>query len=163
MAPVTTLKIRPMSRCHTLNRSGKKESEKKGSEPFFVKGRPTRQDWIKKRALTPFLWAWGYGFDIWGQIFGVRVKTYRIRSQSPISNGVRFLYAAWMPRVTRNCPADLPVHVIQRGNNRQACFASDSDFKAFAHWLFEGASRFSVDIHAWVFMTNHVLCEASHK
>ena len=61
-----------------------------------------------------------------------------------------------MPRITRNCPADLPVHVIQRGNNRQTCFASDSDFKAFAHWLFEGASRFSVCIHAWVFMTNHV-------
>jgi putative transposase len=61
-----------------------------------------------------------------------------------------------MPRITRNCPADLPVHVIQRGNNRQACFASDSDFKAFAHWLFEGASRFSVHIHAWVFMTNHI-------
>ena len=48
------------------------------------------------------------------------------------------------------------MHVIQRGNNRQTCFASDSDFKAYAHWLFEATSRFGVDVHAWVFMTNHV-------
>ena len=54
------------------------------------------------------------------------------------------------------CPPGLPVHVIQRGNNRQACFASDSDFKAYANWLLEATLKFGVQIHAWVFMTNHV-------
>ena len=61
-----------------------------------------------------------------------------------------------MPRRSRQCPPGLPVHVIQRGNNRQVCFAADSDLKAYAHWLFEAAEQYGVDIHAWVFMTNHV-------
>ena len=61
-----------------------------------------------------------------------------------------------MPRKRRCCPPGLPVHVVQRGNNRQACFADDADRKAYAHWLREGAERFDVAVHAWVFMTNHV-------
>ena len=61
-----------------------------------------------------------------------------------------------MPRRRRLCPPGLPVHVVQRGNNRQICFASDADMKAYANWLYEGAGKFGVDIHAWVFMTNHV-------
>ena len=61
-----------------------------------------------------------------------------------------------MPRRRRFCPPGLPVHVVQRGNNRQVCFAADADMKAYAHWLHAGAVRFGVDIHAWVFMTNHV-------
>jgi len=61
-----------------------------------------------------------------------------------------------MPRQARKCPPGLPVHVIQRGNNRQVCFASDADLKAYANWLLEASLKFSVNIHAWVFMTNHV-------
>jgi len=61
-----------------------------------------------------------------------------------------------MPRLLRKCPVGFPVHVIQRGNNRQACFVADADRRAFAHWLHEGSVKFAVDIHAWVFMTNHV-------
>jgi len=45
---------------------------------------------------------------------------------------------------------------VQRGNDRQVCFASESDLKAYANWLREGADKFGVDVHAWVFMTNHV-------
>ena len=61
-----------------------------------------------------------------------------------------------MPRKRRYCPPGLPVHVVQRGNNRQVCFAGESDLKAYANWLREGAEKFGVDVHAWVFMTNHV-------
>jgi putative transposase len=61
-----------------------------------------------------------------------------------------------MPRQARFCPAGFPVHVIQRGNNRQAIFTSDDDLAAYAHWLAEGAQRFGVAVHGWVFMTNHV-------
>lgn len=61
-----------------------------------------------------------------------------------------------MPRLSRQCPPGFPVHVIQRGNNRQACFAAEADFKAYAKWLLEAALRFGMNIHAWVFMTNHV-------
>jgi putative transposase len=61
-----------------------------------------------------------------------------------------------MARLPRLCLPGIPQHVIQRGNNRQACFASNEDFAAYAHWLSEYAAKYQVEIHAWVFMTNHV-------
>ena len=61
-----------------------------------------------------------------------------------------------MPRRGRFCPVGCPIHVIQRGINRQTCFAADADIAAYAHWLAEGAQKFDVHIHGWVFMTNHV-------
>jgi len=61
-----------------------------------------------------------------------------------------------MPRSARFCPAGYPVHVVQRGVNRAICFTSDKDTAAYAYSLLEGAERYGVDVHAWVFMTNHV-------
>jgi len=61
-----------------------------------------------------------------------------------------------MPRRQRLCAVGIPQHIVQRGVNRQACFADDSDIAAYAHWLCEGASKYGVQVHAWVFMTNHV-------
>lgn len=61
-----------------------------------------------------------------------------------------------MARLPRVCPAGIPQHVIQRGNNRQVCFASEQDFAAYANWLKEYAKKLQVDLHAWVLMTNHV-------
>ena len=61
-----------------------------------------------------------------------------------------------MARLPRICLPGIPQHVIQRGNNRQACFASEEDFAAYAHWLDEFSRRYRVQVHAWVFMTNHV-------
>lgn len=61
-----------------------------------------------------------------------------------------------MPRHPRFCPVNYPVHVIQRGNNRQTLFTADKDISVYAHWLAEGAEKFGVKVHGWVFMTNHV-------
>lgn len=61
-----------------------------------------------------------------------------------------------MARRPRFSPVGIPQHIIQRGNNRQACFASEQDLAVYAHWLSEYAQKFSVALHAWVFMTNHV-------
>lgn len=61
-----------------------------------------------------------------------------------------------MARLRRYCPPGLPQHVIQRGNNRQNCFASNNDMAAYAHWLHESAFSNGLEIHAWVFMSNHV-------
>lgn len=61
-----------------------------------------------------------------------------------------------MPRRSRFCPPGIPQHIIQRGNNRQICFCADEDFAAYANWLKEAAQKYQVQIHAWVFMTNHV-------
>ncbi len=61
-----------------------------------------------------------------------------------------------MPRLPRITPAKIPVHIIQRGNNRQVCFVSEEDFAFYAGLLKEYSKKFSVDIHAWVLMTNHI-------
>lgn len=61
-----------------------------------------------------------------------------------------------MPRRPRVCIPGMPLHIIQRGNNRQVCSASDADLAAYANWLAVGAEKFGVRIHGWVFMTNHV-------
>tara|TARA_R110001632_G_scaffold233172_1_gene378360 strand:- start:1824 stop:2525 length:702 start_codon:yes stop_codon:yes gene_type:complete len=61
-----------------------------------------------------------------------------------------------MARLPRLCPIGIPQHIIQRGNNRQVCFASEDDFIAYAYWLTEYALQYQVKVHAWVFMTNHV-------
>ena len=47
-------------------------------------------------------------------------------------------------------------HVIQRGNNREACFYDEADYKTYLSFLKESAARYSVAIHAFVLMTNHV-------
>lgn len=61
-----------------------------------------------------------------------------------------------MPKQPRLNPVEQPQHIIQRGNNRQACFASKQDYIVYLHWLKEAASQYQVSIHAWVLMTNHV-------
>jgi putative transposase len=47
-------------------------------------------------------------------------------------------------------------HVIQRGNNREACFYDEGDYKAYLFFLKEAAIKYQVAIHAFVLMTNHV-------
>lgn len=61
-----------------------------------------------------------------------------------------------MARLKRYCPGGIPQHVIQRGNNRTACFGSDGDMTTYAHYLHKAASKYGLAIHGWVFMTNHV-------
>jgi len=61
-----------------------------------------------------------------------------------------------MPRKRRFYLPDVPAHVIQRGNNRQTVFFCDDDYRAYLHWLKEGAERHGCAIHAYVLMTNHV-------
>ena len=61
-----------------------------------------------------------------------------------------------MARLPRISPPDIPVHVIQRGNNRQACFVANEDHGAYVGWLKEYSKKYKVEIHAWVMMTNHV-------
>ena len=66
-----------------------------------------------------------------------------------------------MARLQRIAPLGIPQHIIQRGNNRQVCFACDQDMAFYASLLLEYSKKFSVSLHAWVFMTNHVHLLAS--
>ncbi len=61
-----------------------------------------------------------------------------------------------MPRRIRFALAGVPLHVIQRGNNRSACFFAEEDYLAYLHWLGLGAAKYGCAIHAYVLMTNHV-------
>ena len=61
-----------------------------------------------------------------------------------------------MPRKPRFHLPGVPVHVVQRGNNRQAVFYDEQDYRAYLKWLEEGAERYGCAIHAYVLMTNHV-------
>lgn len=47
-----------------------------------------------------------------------------------------------MPRKPRLQAAGLPVHIIQHGNNRQACFFAEEDYRFFLDHLAELAKRF---------------------
>ncbi|MDZ4098125.1 MAG: transposase [Methylophilaceae bacterium] len=49
-----------------------------------------------------------------------------------------------------------PQHVIQRGNNRQATFFAEEDYRFYLDCLTEAAQKYAGDIHAYVLMTNHV-------
>lgn len=61
-----------------------------------------------------------------------------------------------MPRRPRVTLPNVPLHIIQRGNNRQACFIADEDYCFYLDWLREYASKAGCQIHAYVLMTNHV-------
>jgi putative transposase len=61
-----------------------------------------------------------------------------------------------MPRRPRLTLAGVTLHVIQRGNNRSACFFTEEDYALYLHHLAELASKFGCVVHAYVLMTNHV-------
>ena len=61
-----------------------------------------------------------------------------------------------MPRRSRIIVPGIPLHIIQRGNNRQACFFADVDYLFYLDWLEEYARGSECSVHAFVLMTNHV-------
>ena len=65
-----------------------------------------------------------------------------------------------MARLQRATPLGVPVHLLHRGNNRQACFKNNGDYSAFLWWLREYSEKFMVEIHTWALMENHyhLLC-----
>ncbi|OGB29761.1 MAG: transposase [Burkholderiales bacterium RIFCSPLOWO2_12_FULL_61_40] len=60
-----------------------------------------------------------------------------------------------MARLPRLTLPGYPHHIIQRGNNRQAIFASSADYQTLLDLLTENAKKFDVAIHAYVLMGNH--------
>lgn len=46
-----------------------------------------------------------------------------------------------MPRRARIALPNVPVHLIQRGNNRQPCFFADEDYRRYLDWLTEYADK----------------------
>ncbi len=61
-----------------------------------------------------------------------------------------------MPRLPRLNLPNIPQHVVQRGNNRQATFFYEQNYTVYLDKLKEYGKKFDVAIHAYVLMTNHV-------
>lgn len=61
-----------------------------------------------------------------------------------------------MPRKPRVYVAGIASHIIQRGNDRQACFFTDEDYQFYLECLFDASRKYKVSCHAYVLMTNHV-------
>lgn len=61
-----------------------------------------------------------------------------------------------MPRTARLAAADIPWHIVQRGNNRNNCFFRESDYLYYLTTLSEQAQEHGCKVHAYCLMTNHV-------
>jgi putative transposase len=66
-----------------------------------------------------------------------------------------------MARLPRYFVKDQPLHVIQRGNNREPIFAAEEDYRFYLQCLEDAAERHALSIYAYVLMTNHVHLLAS--
>jgi len=61
-----------------------------------------------------------------------------------------------MPRPPRVVLPSVPLHIIQRGNNRIPCFTHRNDYPVYLDMLRECALDCGCTLHAYVLMSNHV-------
>jgi putative transposase len=61
-----------------------------------------------------------------------------------------------MPRRPRIQLDGVPLHIVQRGHNREPCFFGEEDYSSYLHWLGEALGEAQCTLHAYVLMTNHV-------
>lgn len=61
-----------------------------------------------------------------------------------------------MPRRPRIQLDGVPLHIVQRGHNREPCFYGEEDYQSYLHWLSEALAANECALHAYVLMTNHV-------
>ncbi|GLP96898.1 transposase [Paraferrimonas sedimenticola] len=60
-----------------------------------------------------------------------------------------------MPRGPRHIIANVPVHIIHRGNNRQTIFHNAKDHAVYHKWLGEALAESKCTLHAFCLMPNH--------
>jgi putative transposase len=61
-----------------------------------------------------------------------------------------------MARLPRLTVAGQPLHIIHRGNNRQAIFFAEADYQRILSDLAMSAKKYKCHVHAYVLMTNHI-------
>ena len=61
-----------------------------------------------------------------------------------------------MPRAARCVIAGWPLHIVQRGINRNDCFFAERDYTAYLAYLHRYSIEFGCTLHAYCLMTNHV-------
>ena len=55
------------------------------------------------------------------------------------------------------------MHVMARGNNRQALFFNPADRRIYLDWLRDAAKEFGTAVHAFALMPNHIHCLLTPK
>jgi len=50
----------------------------------------------------------------------------------------------------------IPLHIVQRGHNREPCFFGEEDYSTYLHWLGKALKETSGSLHAYALMSNHV-------
>ena len=66
-----------------------------------------------------------------------------------------------MARRLRLNLAELPQHLVQRGDNRRLTFFAEEDYRGYLPWLGRASPKYECRIYAYVLMTNHVHLLAS--
>ncbi len=61
-----------------------------------------------------------------------------------------------MSRFPRPILVNVPLHIVQRGNNRNPCFFCREDYRTYLDMLETAAAEFPCVLHAYVLMPNHV-------
>ena len=61
-----------------------------------------------------------------------------------------------MPRRARMYIPGFPYHVVQRGNNREACFIEPENYQFYLELWKKLSKQYEVDVHAYCLMTNHI-------
>lgn len=61
-----------------------------------------------------------------------------------------------MPRKSRIIVPDHPHHIVQRGHNRQAVFASDGDYQYYLENLQQWKEELKCKVYSFCLMTNHI-------
>ena len=51
---------------------------------------------------------------------------------------------------------NVPLHIVQRGHNREPCFFAEADYFTCLHWHGEALKETDCQLHAYVLVTNHV-------
>ena len=65
-----------------------------------------------------------------------------------------------MPRRPRIHLDGQPLHIVQRGHNREACFFAEEDYHTYLHWLKHALAEAHCALHAYALMTNTSTCSS---
>jgi len=61
-----------------------------------------------------------------------------------------------MSRRARMYLPGYPYHIVQRGNNREACYIEPENYQYYLEFWKDSARRYGVAVHAYCLMTNHI-------
>lgn len=61
-----------------------------------------------------------------------------------------------MPRRARSYLPGLPYHVVQHGNNREACFIEQENYSFYLEFWQQLSRHYDARVHAYCLMTNHI-------